>query len=219
MPGFPSNIIQINRNNHGYDFGGYQAGIVYALQNFMNISEITICNNSVILISDGLEKLFEQISISKYDVVGLTDSYERCWHLQSYFLHFKKNVISSEYFLSWWKDLPISDKKTDTVNKIEIPLAGYFQSRGFKVGALWPFLELKEFALSINGVEILSNAKSYKSTKRIYSKLNSNSHLNSTHSLWRHLIYLNFPFIKKDLAYGRVPNALSNEGWEVFNRN
>ena len=38
------------------------------------------------------------------DLVGITSSNEVCYHLQSYFLCFSRNLFLSEHFEKYWKE-------------------------------------------------------------------------------------------------------------------
>lgn len=215
-PKFPKNTIFLDRENSGYDFGGYKYGIEYLLNSRSSITEITICNNSILLIAEDLNNIFTSLRKSEFDLTGATESFERGWHVQSYFLHFKDSLVKNICFENWWRNLLVSDKKSETVEHLEIPMANYFVKSGFDVGVLWPYAKIRDFALSIQGISILNRAKFLRSSKIIYTKLNSDIPLNPTHFLWKHLVYLGFPFIKKDLAEGRVAKALSADDWQTL---
>ncbi len=84
------------RQNEGYDFAAWAH--VLQLHPALFASPILyLLNDSVFgpFNDDKFAALLQRIRRSEADVVGLTDSYEHNWHLQSFFLAIKSRALSS----------------------------------------------------------------------------------------------------------------------------
>jgi len=212
---FSKNVKLVNRENSGYDFGAYQAGLA-TLRPFANlIDEILFMNNSVYKVHNSLMALMSSVRNSGFDVTAITNSKEKGLHLQSYFLHLKKTVLAKDEFWNWFEDLKVSDSRNVTIDKLELPFAHIIESFGLSSGALWDFEDLFDFYFSSAASSLLLDFRSEWGWF-VYSKeILKGKMLNPTHYMWPHLLELGCPFLKKDL-FRNKELYLGIDSWERF---
>lgn len=134
-----SGITKLLYGRHGkYDFGSYQIGINY-LRNkscLDQCSELILCNDSCYGPIDNFYGMLSSMSSMDCDFAGLTDSPQLRYHLQSYFLLFKKNVFLSETFSVFFSNVKEQKKVSLVVKKYEVGLTQALLNANFKPGAL-----------------------------------------------------------------------------------
>ena len=134
------------RENKGLDFSAWKAGIDYLGYDCLNeYEELILTNCSCYGPVGGFEKSVEEMTVNACDFWGYTlhnedrntlivqgnpDSYVR-EHLQSYFLVFKRSVITSKAFRKWWEELTESLSFRDEVNRHENRFTEYLANSGF----------------------------------------------------------------------------------------
>lgn len=124
----------VERENKGLDFGSWKLGL--RICNWaQNCKEVLIANDSVFGPFHSLGPIISTMS-KRFDIWGMTDSYEVGYHLQSYFLCFNKRVIKSQTWLDFWQRMDFTGlSKWDIIVKYEIGLSQTFLNAGFKLGA------------------------------------------------------------------------------------
>ena len=120
----------ILRENRGYDFAGWQASL--KSETFENIDELLLCNDSVYGPLFPLEKVFDQMRKRKCDFWGITSSHQIAFHIQSYFLVFRKPVLASEVFQNFWQSMEMPQAKDQIIKLCEIGLSQTLLNAGFK---------------------------------------------------------------------------------------
>ena len=118
---------------HGeYDFGSYKRGYQYALKHGLleEADELVLCNDSCFSVMD-FDDMFSQMSRRSCDFWGVTDSIEIQYHLQSYFLVFKKNVFTHKEFANFLNSVVRQDNVNDVIKKYEIALTPFLQNINF----------------------------------------------------------------------------------------
>lgn len=120
----------INRENVGYDFYSYKVGLESI--NCENYNEILICNDSVYGPLIDIELIFDKMKDSKADFWGITSSNSLNFHIQSYFIVFRKQIIMNEIFKQFWKNLKVLDNKEDIIKSCEVGLSQLLYKNNFK---------------------------------------------------------------------------------------
>ena len=126
------------RQNHGYDFAAWahilrlhpeltKANILY----FLNDSVFGPTNDAAFV------NLLERIRNSSAEFIGLTESFERCWHLQSYFLALKARVLSSVEFRDFLESIVCYREKEQVIGIYELRFALIMKIAGFKCEAIF----------------------------------------------------------------------------------
>jgi len=126
-------ILEIE--NKGYDFYSWKTGILSQQRQNGELDELILLNSSVIGPLFPLEEAFAKMDQSSCDLWGMTESFEFCHHVQSYFLCFKRNVLKSPAFEKYWQDLKPFPERQEVINRYELPLAMHFKKQGFRVGS------------------------------------------------------------------------------------
>jgi lipopolysaccharide biosynthesis protein len=122
----------ITRENRGYDFASWQVGI--KKESLLDYDEILLCNDSVYGPLFPLEEAFKSMSEKDCDFWGMTESNQISYHLQSYFLVFRKSVLLSLVFQTFWKNVAIQASKMTIIRTYEVGLSKVLLEAGFKAG-------------------------------------------------------------------------------------
>ena len=91
-------IEVIKRKNVGYDFYSYKIGI--DTLNLAQFDELIICNDSVYGPITPIETVFETMAPLKCDFWGITGNSTISYHIQSYFIVYRKDILNSLIFLT-----------------------------------------------------------------------------------------------------------------------
>src|SRR5258706_15691942 len=98
--------------------------------------ELVLTNSSVFGPLFPLRESFDGMSGNPCDFWGMTGNHEIAWHLQSYFLVFRRNILHSPLFGQFWRTvLPRQDKKA-TIRNYEVGLTRFFEKYRFRAGQL-----------------------------------------------------------------------------------
>jgi hypothetical protein len=125
----------INRENKGYDFYGWKTGLEkYA--RYKDHAGLLLANDSVIGPLFSISNIVTTLENYDADVIGMTDSFQFHPHLQSYFLYCKKNVVLSEEFLLFFKEVDILDLKNAVIRRYEVGFSRLLRHR-FRLAALY----------------------------------------------------------------------------------
>ncbi|NVD35544.1 rhamnan synthesis F family protein [Marinobacter lutaoensis] len=141
-------ICNIIRNNIGYDFGSWKAGLDYLPDLSSQYSAILFANDSVYGPLYDLSPLLKKWLDRGPDVMSLTDSIERGYHLQTYFWGMNQKAIKSGFYRNFWYRYygPLSDRSA-VIRRYELVLAQRAKNLfGLTVGAFFPFEMVKEEA-------------------------------------------------------------------------
>lgn len=126
-------FIIIERENKCPDFGSWKIALSL-LNGGRHLNSVLLANDSVFGPFYDLGRIVASMK-RKYDVWGMTDSYEIDYHLQSYFLHVSKNVLLSATWQSFWKTVDLSLTKQAVIDRYEAGLSRILKEANFKIGA------------------------------------------------------------------------------------
>ena len=208
--------IVIRRENLGYDFGSYKAGLTYLTSQDLLNNSLLLTNDSVFGPFTSLDKVLSESY--KYDLFGLTDSYDTAYHIQSYFLLYSKNLVRSDAFRMFWKSVSDDSEikaddwssKRELIIRNEIGGSQFFLEHGFKLGVAFSYANLFQLSCSsyIKYLEYFREKPSQ--APRPFSV-----GTNSTHSFWQLLLEMDYPYLKKELLL-RNPLSLDISAWELL---
>lgn len=120
-------------SHHGeYDFGSYKRGFQYALKSGLldQTDELVLCNDSCFCV-DTLTPVFKKMESVNCDFYAITDSKMITYHLQSYFLVFKKAVFKSNVFKNFLDKVVEHASAKDVINNYELKLTFVLEENGF----------------------------------------------------------------------------------------
>jgi lipopolysaccharide biosynthesis protein len=127
------------RQNVGYDFAAW-AHVLRANPNLLDADILYLINDSTIgpLNDRKFGEVLRHVRASGSDVIGLTDSYERGWHIQSYFVALKRAALASAALQTFIDGVKNLAEKRDVVNAYEGRFAPMLQAAGLSCEVLFP---------------------------------------------------------------------------------
>jgi glycosyltransferase involved in cell wall biosynthesis len=135
------------RENKGYDFAAW-AHILQLCPDLFGAPILYLINDSNFGPLNGAKfaSLLQRIRSSSADVIGLTDSNEHEWHIQSYFLAFRPGALSSISFHRYINSISILSDKDDVIRTYELNLASHLRERGLKIEVIFdaPYVPIPE---------------------------------------------------------------------------
>jgi lipopolysaccharide biosynthesis protein len=134
--------------NVGFDFGMWKHALDRTEAG--DFDEIVLTNSSIFGPLWSLGPAFERMTRSSCDFWGMTDNLEIAWHIQSYFLVFKRPVLVSSAWKAFWSAvLPYRDK-AQVIRCYEVGLTIYLVENAFRAEALVPIRTLPPFPFPKN---------------------------------------------------------------------
>ena len=125
------------RRNKGYDFGSWKTGISQYHKEINESKYLILSNDSFYGPIIPLDDLFKRIESNNSDLIGLTDNLMYEPHLSSAFTVFSKDIIKSDIFIKFWKELKIWPQKRDLVKNCEVGLSAKLRLAGYKINSLY----------------------------------------------------------------------------------
>jgi len=123
-------------DNRGYDFLMWSEAIEKT--DLSQWDELVLTNSSVFGPACSLTPIFQRMTRRGCDFWGMTESSELKWHLQSYFLVFKRPVLQSPAFSQFWRSVLPYDDKNQAIFSYEFGLTAFLHDSGFSGAAFVP---------------------------------------------------------------------------------
>jgi ADP-heptose:LPS heptosyltransferase len=130
------------RRNEGYDFAAW-AHILLLHPELFDAKILYLLNDSLIgpTNDETFGYLLRRLRNSHADLIGLTENYERGWHIQSYFLALKSRCLKSSIFQKFINSIVSYQDKEDVINDYEIRLAPLLTTAGFSCEPMFRALD------------------------------------------------------------------------------
>lgn len=133
----------IPRDNSGYDFCSWRAGIE-SIASLDGIDELICVNDSVYGPFQDLRPVLGDSRVAHADVWGMCLSVQGTEarghvpteHLQSWFVAIRGDALKSEAFRQFWESVGSASSKADVINRHEIGLSQCLQAAGFRLAAI-----------------------------------------------------------------------------------
>ena len=131
------------RENTGYDFGGWKFGLEkFGYENLKKYNQVSLINNSTLPPVFDLKSIFNKMESKKLDFWGITlfpelkngkylSSKGINEHLQSYFIVFENNIISSGAIKKFFDNLKETNTFKNAVKNGEVKLTSFMKKMGF----------------------------------------------------------------------------------------
>jgi len=195
------------RKNQGRDFGAFQDSWLLLSKNpiFKKYSNLILLNDSVYPLGNLSETSWSKFLIGESNkVVGLTDSYQNGYHLQSYALNIPRLVINKGWWEKFWLNYPSWGGTAVAIKYGEIGLSQLIIQNNIELKAIHSIIEIRSYSASQEfHKEIKSTCSEYASElilRTILQTFNQSiSKISPTHHLAIPLLVMGFPFIKRDL--------------------
>lgn len=200
----PHCALALHRRNRGYDFGSYRDAILH-LGPLDELDSLIVCNDSVYGPIQDLGGILERCDPEVADIWGLTDSWDKRFHLQSYFLLFHKAALEHPKFQKRWSNFVHIDDKEWVVLKHEVGLTTSMIDAGLRCRAVWRYSDLIDaFARDLgDNFEVITSDKLQPSHRAVLVNMlnyaEAGSPMNINHFFWDRLLLDGFPYLKRDL--------------------
>jgi hypothetical protein len=191
--------IVFEKENKGADFGAWCC-VLKHLHYGVTYKTLYLCNDSVfgpLIPFDEINKKFQSI---EDDILGITDSYQGGYHIQSYFIGLKESVLQSVEWKEFWSCMKFQKEKAQIITYHEIGLSKALLKGNMKyfIWSNWSNkIDYKTILLKVSESDVLRpkwlNRLLHEKKEIIYD-INPNSFL------WKELITTcRNPFIKREL--------------------
>lgn len=175
-------VVCLTRYNFGYDFYSYREGLLAATQGFskFEFDRVYLLNSSCLVLDpDRFLTALVGHEVSGNPVFGMTRSYERELHIQSYSVSFPIALLKRENFLLWWRDMEPFNDRQSVIDTYEFGLSRLFAANGFALSSVFD-----QMSLGLGCGEPVNNQLK--------------PFLNPTHFYWQELLQ-NYGFLKTEL--------------------
>lgn len=127
------------RANAGYDFAAW-AHAIHLHPEVYGAATLYLANDSLIGPVDQprFEAMLDRVRASEADLVGLTESHEYRWHVQTFFVALKPRLLSSWWLHDFFAKVRILHDKDAVIRAYEVRFAGDVERSGHKVEILYP---------------------------------------------------------------------------------
>jgi hypothetical protein len=227
------------KDNLGYDFGTWLSCVVAVREHLGRLDELLLVNDSVFGPLSDFKKFSSKLDGCTADVLGVCDSYEHNYHLQSFFLLFRKSVLQSGFFESFVDDYSYSNEKDKVIRDGELALTPQLQQKGFQCDALYRYEDLAKSWLdrlpayiaavtqlpeNAEGVAKGASSAEVEYLNNLGRHIRRGDPVNPTHYFWDILIELGCPFLKRELLFKnpinhpllyRAPEIIRNSGYPI----
>jgi hypothetical protein len=198
--------VIIEKDNMGVDFGAWKVALDVSGHG-REFRSVLLANDSVLGPFSDLRPIVRKFALSGRDYFGLTKSFQRNEHIQSYFVLIDRRVLQSEAWMDFWKTLLCYQDKEDIVDNYEIQFTRKLQSAGFQYD-IWSDWRPIADERSIRK-KILKNANFFQYWGSAFiARGDRFSHeINPCAFYWKELItQLDFPFLKRELVLQKKLN-------------
>ena len=202
--------------NIGYDFGSWWVGSQWLAEKYpfqMESAKALIITNDSCFGAISSPKI-EAMAQSGEDLIGICDSYDHNYHLQSFFVCAGGAYLRSGAFIETLLSYTFPSKKTDVIRFGELLLSAEAASAGAKISAICPYNDLRSQWLRRLPEKIEIEKAIYKelgfsstdvhntveaSFLGYFKRLQSGECVNPTHIFWEEILDFGINLIKREL--------------------
>ena len=120
------------RTNSGYDFGCWSHIIQDNYEELACYEYVLLCNDSVLYGLAKIQGFFREFESLSCDFAGMTASLMPEWHMQSYFVFYRRNLFCSALFRNHWKNIRALPSKYDIIMNYEVGWSRLLIELGWK---------------------------------------------------------------------------------------
>lgn len=125
----PAGVRLVERENSGYDFGSWKAGL--ELAGSRDHDQVVICNDSCVGPLVPYRTVFDAMADRPCDFWGMTQTLRRGLHVQSYFVVFRPWVVRSGAFGRFWDQMVAVSDRRQVIARYEVGLSAALHEAGF----------------------------------------------------------------------------------------
>jgi hypothetical protein len=192
--------IVIEKENRGTDFGAWCATLRW-LNYGKDFQSLYLCNDSVFGPLTPLKEIHDKFFSEDHDVLGITDSHQGVgYHIQSYFVGLKRNVLKSEAWEKFWAEMGFHKDKLKVIEYYEIGLTSQLVNAGFKCLIWVNWTQQISFQDILKKVSKSDVLRPRWLNRVLYEQKEIIQDINPSSFLWEELIIkCRNPFIKREL--------------------
>jgi len=124
----------VRRQNYGYDFFSMKVGLERA-GDLSGYDYVVICNDSFVGPLVPYSRIFAAMADRPFDAWGMTQTFRRAHHVQSFFVAFRSWVVRSRAFKRFWdRMVPLSDRM-EVIRRYEVGMSAALLKAGFRIGS------------------------------------------------------------------------------------
>jgi tetratricopeptide (TPR) repeat protein len=133
------------RQNEGYDFAAW-ADILRLHPELFDAEILYLLNDSVIGPTNDIafRNILNRLRNSPADVVGLTENFDRAWHIQSYFLALKHRALSSAELHKFINGIVSYKDIDDVINECEVRFASTLKAAGLNCEPMFAATDVRD---------------------------------------------------------------------------
>ena len=221
--------LVIVRDNTGMDFSAWVSALAHVGIDLDALDELVFMNDSVVGPLFPLSEAMTKMSASPCDFWGMTDSWQFGYHLQSYFLCFKRRALQNAALGEFLRSYPHPTSKDAIIRCGEIGLSRALVEAGLRPGVYCPYElvatrwlqslpvrldKLRGAPETASGLGHIAGfaERAAAHIAGVSAYLRTGQPVNATHFFWDTLIReFRFPFLKKELLL-RNPMSVPNLG-------
>jgi len=194
----------MHRRNVGHDFGSYRDGIGL-IGSMDKVESLILMNDSCYGPLFDLAGVEQRARASRADIFGVTDSWYKDYHLQSYFLRIDGRALRSKAFQNFWLTLLPYLPRSLLIRLGEVRFTQRMVRSGMTTDALCPYQAVASRAMQLIMTRLAGDAEQLLPSEKEYlgslaNEISKGTPLNSMHSFWDVLIAeYACPFIKRNL--------------------
>ena len=141
-PASPGDGVSLwRRPNSGYDFGTWSAAL-HAFPGIRGADEVLLVNDSMLGPFDDITPIIKRMFTGTGLVWGLTESFQKHWHLQSNFVGYRSGILGQPQFLEFWDGVAHQSSKDDVIAEYEIGLGRLLRRNDVPVEVAFPTADL-----------------------------------------------------------------------------
>ena len=210
------------RRNLGYDFGAMRDGLRHVNARPDTTDLLLVLNDSVYGPLVDIGPMLDRIDFTQADAWGATESYQNRYHLQSYFIALGPKAFTSKGWHSFWRSVRPVRNKHWVIVRYEVGMTRALLKSGMRCAALYPY---KDLVLRIDPAPLVKKSKDtpdetdpfvINRKTHLTDVLYSASHrvpMNPTAELWRQMMEVRFPFIKRELLRDNPARVIDLVDW------
>lgn len=136
--GLPDGVTVFRRDNIGYDFGSWAAGLALYPQ-AASAPYVLLVNDSLVGPFAPLDGLLADFEASDADVWALVDTTQEKYHVQSYFVGYRHGVLADPALRKFWDNIRVEPEKLMIVRRYEIGGTQWLLRHGYTIEVAFPY--------------------------------------------------------------------------------
>jgi hypothetical protein len=211
------------RRNVGYDFGAMREGLEHFGLPRADTDMLILANDSVYGPLVPLDDLLSRTDFTAADLWGATDSWQRRYHLQSFFLVASGALLRHPAWAAYWAQVRPVANKSWVITHYEVGLTQWMLRAGIRCEAVWPYSSvIREIdttawqgetnqAGAVSSDPLVENR--WRQAMQVRARYSISVPLNPTSDLWRRLLRSGFPFLKRELLRDNPTHVADVVDW------